>query len=115
MRRGTLLALAMLLLLASEARAQASTAARAGDRWFGPDKVKHFFMTAFVQSVTYGLARATRQTHQSSMWWASGSSLVFGLGKEARDLRVRGGFSARDLVWDAAGAGAASLALRRTR
>jgi len=92
-----------------------SAHAQARDRWFGPDKVKHFFMTGFVQSVTYGLARATRQTHQSSMLWASAASLTFGLGKEVDDGRRRNEFSARDLVWDAAGAGVASLALRRTR
>jgi putative lipoprotein len=89
--------------------------AQSRDRWFAPDKVKHFFLTAFVQSVTYGLARATDQTHQSSMLWASGASLTFGLGKELRDARTSGEFSTRDLVWDAAGAGVASLALRRTR
>lgn len=109
--RGPLLALGTALALAISNPARAQSA----DAWFAPDKVKHFFLSAFVQSVTYGLARATDQAHQSSMLWASGASLAFGLGKEARDARERGKFSPRDLVWDAAGAGVASLALRRTR
>ena len=88
---------------------------RAPDPWFGPDKVKHFFMAGFIQSVTYGLARATNQTHQSSIVCASAVSLAFAVGKEWRDRHTQGDFSARDLAWDAAGAGVASLALRRTR
>ena len=30
----------------------------AGDHWFGADKFKHFFMSAFVESVTYSALRA---------------------------------------------------------
>ena len=32
----------------------------AGDHWFGADKVKHFFMSAFVESVTYSALRASK-------------------------------------------------------
>lgn len=85
------------------------------DPWFGADKLKHFFMTAFVQSVAYSTLRATNADHRSSLYGASVASAVVGVGKELRDRRVGGEFSVRDLVWDAAGAGTASLLLDRTR
>jgi uncharacterized protein YfiM (DUF2279 family) len=86
-----------------------------GDRWFGPDKLKHFFVTAFIQSVTYGALSATRSGHQSSLLGATAASAAFGLGRELHDQRVKGAFSVRDLAWDAAGAGAATLMLSHTR
>ncbi len=85
------------------------------DPWFGVDKLKHFFVSAFVQSVAYSTLRATNTDHRSSLHGASLASAVVGVGKELRDRRVGGEFSVRDLVWDAAGAGTASLLLDRTR
>ena len=85
------------------------------DPWFGVDKVKHFFVSAFVQSVVYGTLRATNAGHRSSLYGASAASAVVGIGKELRDRRAGGPFSVRDLVWDAAGAGTATLLLDRTR
>ena len=88
-------------------------APRPADRWFGPDKVKHFFMSGFTQSVGYSALRATGAGHRSSLFTASAVTAAVGLGKEWHDRRGTG-FSARDLVWDAAGAGTATLLLRRT-
>ena len=88
-------------------------AGRPADRWFGPDKVKHFFMSGFTQSVAYSGLRATGMAHGSSLTTASAVTAAVGLGKEWHDRRGTG-FSARDLVWDAAGAGTATLLLRRT-
>ena len=87
----------------------------AGDRWFAPDKVKHFFLGAFAQSVGYAGLRATGVGHQSSLWGATAATAVLGVGKEVHDARTGGDVSARDLVWDAAGAGGATLLLERTR
>jgi uncharacterized protein YfiM (DUF2279 family) len=84
------------------------------DRWFLPDKIKHFFMAAFVQSVGYSALRATDLSHRSSLIGASAGSAVFSVGKELSDRRRTGLFSKRDLVWDAAGVGAATLLLQRT-
>ena len=84
------------------------------DPWFSSDKIKHFFMGAFVQSVTYSALRATGIDHRSSLWGATGGSAVVSVGKEVADRRRAGAFSRRDLVWDAAGAGAATLLLTRT-
>ena len=84
------------------------------DGWWGADKLRHFFMSAFVQSVTYSAARAARIDHTPAIATASATSAIVGVGKELRDRRVGGPFSARDLVWDAAGAGAVTVLLART-
>ncbi len=84
------------------------------DRWFSPDKIKHFFMAAFVQSVSYSALRATRLGHQSSLVGASAGTVAFSIGKELADARRTGLFSKRDLAWDAAGIGASTLMLERT-
>ena len=85
------------------------------DPWFGIDKVKHFFMTAFVQSVSYSTLRLTNADHRSSMIGASAVSAGFGIGKEILDRRRGGVFSTRDLVWDVAGATSAAALLSQTR
>jgi uncharacterized protein YfiM (DUF2279 family) len=41
--------------------------------------------------------------------------VVVGVGKEVHDLHTNGEFSLRDLTWDAAGAGAATVLLVRTK
>ena len=85
-----------------------------GDRWFGPDKLQHFFTSAFVQSVGYGALRRAGAENGPAIAGASALTAVAGVGKEWRDRRVKGEFSVRDLVWDAAGAGSASVLLVRT-
>jgi uncharacterized protein YfiM (DUF2279 family) len=82
-----------------------------GDHWLGPDKVQHFFTSAFVQSMTYGSLRAAGASHALALGGATTTTAAVGVGKEVRDLRVKGEFSLRDLAWDAAGAGAATVLL----
>ena len=86
----------------------------AGDSWFGVDKMKHFFMGAFVQSVSYSAVRATGVSHDAALLSASVMTMGVGIGKELWDARGGGTASARDLTWDAAGAGTATLLLRRS-
>ena len=85
-----------------------------GDRWFGPDKLQHFFTSAFVQSAGYGLLRRAGAENGAAMAGASVVTAIAGVGKEVHDRRTKGEFSVRDLAWDAAGAGSASLLLVRT-
>ena len=85
-----------------------------GDRWFGPDKLQHFFASAFVQSLGYGTLRLAGAGHGAALGGASAATAFVGVGKELRDRRTQGDVSARDLTWDAAGAGAATLFLVRT-
>ncbi|MEP6690081.1 MAG: DUF2279 domain-containing protein [Gemmatimonadaceae bacterium] len=86
-----------------------------GDRWFAPDKLKHFFVSAFVQSVVYSAARATRAAIRTALYLASAATLTVGVGKEIRDRHTASDFSAKDLTWDVLGGAAASLVLTRTR
>jgi len=85
-----------------------------GDSWFAPDKVKHFFMGAFVQSVAYSAVRAAGAGHSTSLAYASGATAAVSVGKELWDAHAGGTPSVRDLTWDAAGAGAATLLLRHS-
>ena len=88
----------------------------AGDSWFGTDKVKHFFTSALIQSLAYSVTQVTTRGPRSSLLLsASVATAAAGIGKEMYDRRSYGHFSVRDLAWDAAGAGTASLMLARTR
>jgi putative lipoprotein len=84
------------------------------DGWFGPDKLQHFFTSAFVQSLGYGVLRRAGADNSPAIAGASAVTAIVGVGKELRDRRTKGDFSARDLAWDAAGAGSASVLLVRT-
>jgi uncharacterized protein YfiM (DUF2279 family) len=86
----------------------------ARDGWFGPDKLQHFFTSAFVQSVGYGMLRRAGAEQGPAITGASVATAIAGVGKEVYDRRTKGDFSVRDLAWDAAGAGSASLLLVRT-
>jgi putative lipoprotein len=86
---------------------------RPPDRWFGVDKVKHFVVSALAQCVTFGVARAAGVPHRTAVVGSLGVGAALGVGRELHDRRVRGAFSRRDLVWDAAGLGAATLLVRR--
>ena len=87
---------------------------RGGDPWLGPDKLQHFFTSAFVQSLGYGVLRRAGADNGQALAGASVITLTAGVGKELVDRRVRREFSVRDLAWDVAGAGSASLLLVRT-
>jgi uncharacterized protein YfiM (DUF2279 family) len=79
-----------------------------------PDKVKHFFLSAFVQSASYSALRLSGIEHDGALVTASAATLAVGIGKEVHDARSGGRFSAGDLVWDLLGAGAAAAVLERS-
>ena len=109
------LLLALLLLAPLSLPAQRANG-KTPDPFFGADKVQHFFVSAFLQSITYSALRATKASHQSSLAGATVTSALFGLGKEVKDKRgATRLFSARDLVWDAGGIGTATLLIGHTR
>jgi uncharacterized protein YfiM (DUF2279 family) len=85
------------------------------DSWLSADKVKHFFMSAFVQSVSYSALRTARVSHDGALVGASALTLAVGVGKEIHDDRSGARFSVRDLAWDAAGAGTAAVLLSQSR
>jgi putative lipoprotein len=84
------------------------------DPWFGTDKAQHFFMSAFIQSVSFSALRATRLSRTNSLLAATLVSSAVGIGKEIYDAKHGGDPSLKDLTWDAAGIAAASLLLAHT-
>jgi uncharacterized protein YfiM (DUF2279 family) len=84
------------------------------DRWFGSDKLKHFFIAAFTQTVAYSAFQAARVRHDQALVGAWAVTATVSVAKELRDRRSYGLFSYRDLVWDAAGAGAATLLIAKS-
>lgn len=84
------------------------------DPWFGADKLKHFFVAAFTQSVTYSALQAARVRHDHALAAAWGVTAAASAAKELHDRRTTGLFSVRDLVWDAAGAGVATVIIDRS-
>lgn len=85
------------------------------DPWFGADKVKHFMMSAFIQSAAFSVARAAGMPRSNAQLLGGVSSLAFGVGKEVLDRRGARQFSVKDLLWDGAGALAAVALLNGTR
>ena len=85
------------------------------DRWFGGDKLQHFFTSAFVQSMSYGALRTAGISHGPALAGATVTTGAIGVAKEVHDLHDRNEFSFRDLTWDAAGMGTATVLLVRTR
>jgi uncharacterized protein YfiM (DUF2279 family) len=84
------------------------------DSWMGLDKWKHFAVCSVIESVGYGVARGG-QGHAASLRIGAAAVTVVGVGREVYDWRVKGHFSAKDLTWDALGAGTAALVLHAVR
>jgi len=84
------------------------------DNWFGSDKLKHFFIAAFTQTVAYSAFQAAQVRHDQALAGAWAVTATVSIAKEIRDRRSYGLFSYRDLVWDAAGAGAATLLIAKS-
>lgn len=80
-----------------------------------PDKIKHFFLSAFTQSAAYSAARFVRLEHDDALVAASVVTLGAGVGKEVADQRAGRRFDMADLAWDIAGGAAASVVLAQTR
>lgn len=84
------------------------------DSWFGVDKLKHFFVAAFTQSVAYSALQAAKVRHDRALAGAWAVTAAVSVAKEVHDARTTGLFSVRDLVWDAAGAGFATVLIDRS-
>lgn len=82
------------------------------DRWFGVDKLKHFVVSALAQSVTFSGLQYAGASRDAALGGSLAVGVTLGLGRELHDRRAGGPFSVRDLVWDGAGLGAATLLLR---
>ena len=90
-------------------------AAVARESWFGTDKIKHFFMSAFATSVSYSALQAAGADRKTAMAGAVAASIGLGITRELYNLRTTKMFSYKDLTWDAIGTGAAAAMLSRTK
>lgn len=86
----------------------------APDPWLAPDKLQHFGMSFAATSFAYGAARFALDREPATLA-AAGAALAAGVGKEIFDLRAGRAFSARDLLWDAAGVAVALTLVDRIR
>ncbi len=87
----------------------------ARDSWFGIDKIKHFFMSAFIESVSYSALQAAHVKRRPALAGAIGVTATFGVAREIHDKRRAGNrFSYRDLTWDALGIGTGAVMLTHT-
>jgi uncharacterized protein YfiM (DUF2279 family) len=114
--RTTLLAVALSsALMATPVISHSQPVARPRDAWFGPDKVKHFFIAGFIESVAFAGAEAAGAKRSSSLPVALSIAGAVSIGREVHDRRTKGLFSIRDLAFDALGATAAYFLLRHTQ
>lgn len=90
-------------------------AAVAGDSWFGIDKIKHFFISAFIESISYSALQASGVKRRPALGAAIGVTAAFGVAREIHDKRKPGNrFSYKDLTWDGLGMSAGALMLTHT-
>jgi uncharacterized protein YfiM (DUF2279 family) len=80
----------------------------------GRDKVKHFFMSAFVHSIVFSAARSAQMVRSDAQLVAGVATMSLGILKELHDRKAGRPFSTGDLAWDAAGALAAAAILNGT-
>lgn len=85
------------------------------ETWLGPDKVKHFLMAAFIESVAFSGLEAGGSSWNTAFAGAIGTTVAISVGRELHDKRTKGLFSLGDLLWDAIGAAAAGEMLRHTQ
>lgn len=82
----------------------------APDRWVAEDKWKHFFASFVVTSLAASGARAAGAGPDASLVAGAVVGTGVGVAKEIRDARTPGeSASFRDLVWDGAGVGIATV------
>lgn len=110
--RCALVALLIAVATPDEAFAQ-GRGPRVRDSIAGIDKLKHFLIAGFVESVAFAGFQAAGAERSASLAGAGGVTAVVAIGREVHGRRSTGLFSLGDLAWDALGAGAAMLILTR--
>ena len=85
------------------------------ERWFGEDKLQHFFVSFVATSVASGGARLVGAERDPAAVIGASFGMGAGVWKEFRDRRMGRPFSFGDLLWDAAGVGLAAVVASRTR
>ena len=79
------------------------------DSFTGPDKVKHFMMSAFIEAIGFSALQSIDVNRSASISTATAVTLGIGFTRELHDRRATGLFSVGDLTWDTIGTAAALL------
>jgi hypothetical protein len=87
---------------------------RVRDTAFGSDKLRHFLMAGYVESVGFAGLQALGADRDVAFAGGALAAASASVAKEIHDRRTYGLFSIGDLVWDALGAASALLILSRT-
>jgi hypothetical protein len=112
-RPGALLVLC--LITAPCLGGQATAKPKQPDPIFGVDKVKHFFIAGFIESMTFAGLEAAGASRSSARTGGIAAMTVASFGREIHDHKVKGLFSVRDLLWDGIGATAALIVINKTQ
>ena len=107
--------LALALMLSAGASLAQTHATKAKEPAFGPDKVKHFLIAGFVETVAFSGLQAVGASRNAARSGALAAVIGASVGREVHDRKTKGLFSIPDLVWDALGAGAALLIINKTQ
>lgn len=111
-----LLALAIAASVSVVPRALAAqSTAKPRDSIIGVDKVKHFFISGFVESMTFAGLQAAGANRSPARTAAISATAIVSLGREIHDRKTKGLFSVRDLLWDTIGATAGILLINKTQ
>jgi uncharacterized protein YfiM (DUF2279 family) len=84
------------------------------DRWLAPDKARHFFLSVFVESMSFSVLRSAGVGRNASLVGASALTAGLGAGREIYDHFHPGTPSVKDLAWDGIGIAAAAVVLHQT-
>lgn len=87
---------------------------RSADAWIAPDKLKHFAISGFIESVSFASLEALKAGRTPALTGAITLTAAISLAREIHDYRAKNEFSWRDLTWDLGGLLAALVVLRHT-
>ena len=93
----------------------AQSPAKPRDSVIGVDKVKHFFISGFVESMTFAGLQAAGANRSPARTVAISATAIVSLGREIHDRKTKGLFSLGDLLWDTIGATAGILLINKTQ
>ena len=85
------------------------------DPWFGADKVKHFFIAGFVETLTFAGLEAAGASRSSARAGGIAAAGIVSIGREVHDAKVKKGASFRDLIWDGLGTAAALVVINKAQ
>ncbi|HYJ78469.1 MAG TPA: hypothetical protein VEW03_02610 [Longimicrobiaceae bacterium] len=89
---------------------------RPPDRFFGEDKLQHFFVSFLATSLSASGARMAGLDSDTSLWVGVATGTTIGLVKELSDTRSENETpSLLDFAWDLGGVGAATVVIHQSR